>query len=108
MKSSRRAFIIGSAGVATLLSRSTGGATLAASSRSNPDDQDYFPPPDTEGGWRAVAEPDSVRKAAGIDLGRLDRAFAYAKATSKHGGLLVVRHGWLAYERYFGRANREV
>ena len=37
----------------------------------------------------------------------LDRAFEYAQRTSQHGGLLVVRHGWLVYERYYGKGNRE-
>ena len=45
---------------------------------------------------------------AGIDVRRLDQAFEYTKTTSKYGGLLVARHGWLVYEKYFGRANREV
>ena len=29
------------------------------------------------------------------------------QTTSQHGGLLVLRHGYLVYEKYFGRANRE-
>ena len=44
---------------------------------------------------------------AGIDTRKLDDAFEYIQQTSQHGGLLVVRHGWLVYERYFGRGNRE-
>ncbi|WP_321474219.1 serine hydrolase [uncultured Paludibaculum sp.] len=43
-----------------------------------------------------------------MDLDRLDQAFRYTATTSQHGGLLVVRHGWLLYERYFGRAARDV
>lgn len=30
------------------------------------------------------------------------------KTTSRFGGLLVVRHGYLVYEKYFARASREV
>ena len=44
---------------------------------------------------------------AGLDLTRLDWAFDYASRTSPHGGLLVVRHGYLVYERYYGKGNRE-
>ena len=40
-------------------------------------------------------------------MSRLDQAFEYAQRTSRHGGLLVVRHGWLAYERYYGKGNRD-
>lgn len=42
-----------------------------------------------------------------MDRERLDRAFEFIKGTSKNGGLLVVRRGWLVYERYFGRGHRE-
>lgn len=68
---------------------------------------DYFPPPDSAGGWRSVSGAAAVRKLAGMDLARLDQAFEYEKETSQHGGLVVVRHGYLVYERYFGRGNRE-
>jgi CubicO group peptidase (beta-lactamase class C family) len=39
-------------------------------------------------------------------VARLDQAFEYAKRSSPHGGLLVVRHGYLVYEKYYGRGNR--
>jgi CubicO group peptidase (beta-lactamase class C family) len=67
---------------------------------------DYFPPPDSEGGWRAATGPKRVRDKAGLDLAQLDRAFDFTQRCSQNGGLLVVRHGYLAYERYFGRASR--
>ena len=47
-----------------------------------------------------------VRKQAGLDLPQLDRAFDFTRRCSQNGGLLVVRHGYLAYEKYFGRAFR--
>ncbi len=59
---------------------------------------DYYPPPDSQGGWRSHE---------GMDRKKLDEAFEYAKTTSQHGGLLVVRHGWLVYERYYGKGHRE-
>ncbi len=67
----------------------------------------YYPPPDASGGWRALKDAADVRRAAGLDLAKLDEAFEFTKDTTQHGGLLVVRHGYLAYERYFGRGNRE-
>jgi CubicO group peptidase (beta-lactamase class C family) len=70
---------------------------------------DYYPPPDSQGGWRSLtsAADAKVSKVAGMDRQKLDEAFQYAQTTSQHGGLLVVRHGWLVYERYYGRGNRE-
>src|SRR5580658_10500897 len=67
----------------------------------------YFPPPDKDGGWRTLSDPAKVRAIAGMDLSRLDQAFEYEKETSQHGGLVVVRHGYLVYEKYFGKGNRE-
>jgi CubicO group peptidase (beta-lactamase class C family) len=67
----------------------------------------YFPPPDKDGGWRVLADAGKVRAIAGMDLRRLDQAFEFEKETSQHGGLLVVRHGYLVYEKYFGKGNRE-
>ncbi len=69
--------------------------------------QDYFPKPDSTGGWRTLKDASAIRKTAGLDLKKLDQAFEYASRSSQHGGLLVVRHGWLVYERYYGRGNRE-
>jgi CubicO group peptidase (beta-lactamase class C family) len=69
--------------------------------------QDYFPPPDSQGGWRTLTDAARIRKLAGIDLRRLDQAFEYTKRTSQHGGLVVVRHGWLVYERCYGKGHRE-
>ncbi len=67
----------------------------------------YFPPPDKDGGWRALTSAGDIRKLAGMDLSRLDQAFEFEKETSQHGGLVVVRHGYLVYEKYFGKGNRE-
>jgi len=70
---------------------------------------DYYPPPDSHGGWRSLISHSGNKFGAieGVDRKKLDEAFEYAKTTSQHGGLLVVRHGWLVYERYYGRGNRE-
>ena len=69
---------------------------------------DYFPPPDSKGGWRSLtsASDAELLKKAGMDRAKLDEAFEFAKDTTQHGGLVVVRHGWLVYEKYFGRADR--
>jgi CubicO group peptidase (beta-lactamase class C family) len=66
----------------------------------------YYPPSDANGGWRTLTQPAEIRSTTGIDQERLDHAFQYVQTTSQHGGLLVLRHGHLVYEKYFGRAAR--
>lgn len=67
---------------------------------------DYFPPPDSAGGWRTLKDAKEIRSAAGMDLTRLDQAYALTERSTQNGGLLVVRRGYLVYEKYFGRAHR--
>jgi CubicO group peptidase (beta-lactamase class C family) len=71
-----------------------------------PSAQDYFPPSDAKGGWREAKDAAAARKVAAVDVRRLEQAFDYARRSSQHGGLLVVRHGYLVYERYYGKGNR--
>jgi len=70
---------------------------------------EYYPPPDSEGGWRSLLNQNdkNLRKTAGMDRAKLDEAFQLAEETTQHGGLIVVRHGYLVYEKYFGRAARD-
>ena len=67
---------------------------------------DYYPPPDSAGGWRTLKESAQIRKLAGLELPRLEQAFEVTQRGTQNGGLLVVRHGYLVFERYFGRAHR--
>lgn len=67
----------------------------------------YFPPSDSQGGWRVPRGAEDALRVAGIDVSRLDEAFDYVKGYTGNGGLLVVRDGWLVYERYVGRGHRE-
>jgi CubicO group peptidase (beta-lactamase class C family) len=67
----------------------------------------YFPPPDSQGGWRIIADLPGGDQQLGIDRPKLDEAFAIAQQSTKNGGLLVIRRGWLVYEGYFGLGHRE-
>lgn len=67
---------------------------------------EYFPPPDSQGGWRTLHDAASIRRLAGMDLRRLEQAYDFTQRCSQDGGLLVVRHGYLVFERYYGRAHR--
>jgi len=65
----------------------------------------YFPPPDGQGGWRRLENPGQARDVAGLDWEKLDEAFAVMQQQTRNGGLFVVRHGWLAYARWFGKGH---
>src|SRR4030095_7148310 len=67
---------------------------------------DYFPPPDSAGGWRTATNAEQVRELAGMDLARLRQAWECTHRGTQNGGWLVVRSGWLVFEKYFGRASR--
>src|SRR6267142_5146397 len=67
---------------------------------------EYFLAPDSAGGWRTAKDAAQVRELAGMDLPKLQQAWEFTQRCTQNGGLLVVRHGWLVFEGYFGRASR--
>jgi hypothetical protein len=91
----------------TLLSPPIAIPLLNLAARAAAGSEDYFPPSDASGGWRTLNDPAEIRRHTGIDTSRLDAAFQSTQTTSQHGGLLVTRHGYLVYEKYFGCAARE-
>ncbi len=69
--------------------------------------ENYFPPSDADGGWRRLTDRTQILSSTGVDVEKLDRAYELVQQSTKNGGLLVVRRGWLVYERYFGLGHRE-
>ena len=69
--------------------------------------KEYFPLPDSVGGWRTLTDDKKIKQVAGVDKAKLDQAFDFIRSTTNNGGLLVVRHGWLVYENYFGKGQHE-
>lgn len=47
-----------------------------------------------------------MRDKAGMDARKLEPAWEITQRSTQNGGLLVVHHGWLVHEKYFGRASR--
>ena len=47
-----------------------------------------------------------MRAKAGMDPARLEQAWDFTQRCSQNGGLLVVHHGYLVFEKYYGRAHR--
>jgi CubicO group peptidase (beta-lactamase class C family) len=69
--------------------------------------QDYYPPPDSGGGWRTLKTAAEIRESAGMDLSKLDQAWEQTQRSTQNAGLIVVRRGYLVYEKYAGRAFRD-
>ena len=66
----------------------------------------YFPPPDRAGGWRTLSDARALRQKAGVDKTRLEQAWEQNQRCSANTGLVIVRRGYLVFERYAGRASR--
>jgi hypothetical protein len=61
--------------------------------------QDYYPPPDSAGGWRTLKEAGPIRDVAGMDLAKLDQAWEQTQRCTQNAGLVVVRRGYLVYRK---------
>jgi CubicO group peptidase (beta-lactamase class C family) len=81
--------------------------TNAPGATGGPDGANYFPPPETEGGWRALvrvnetptaAQKADIRARAGLDWDRLAEAQRFCAGFGGNQSFLVIRHGWIAAE----------
>jgi CubicO group peptidase (beta-lactamase class C family) len=70
---------------------------------------DYFPPPESKGGWRSLlpekGDPTDEQKAAiaktgGVDWDKLKEAWEFNTQAEGGTGLLVIRHGYVVGEWY--------
>ncbi len=70
---------------------------------------DYFPPPESKGGWRSLlpdaGEPSAdqkteIAKTGGVDWDKLKEAWDYNAQVEGGTGLLVIRHGYVVGEWY--------
>ncbi len=67
----------------------------------------YYPPPESEGGWRSLIPPNTtptaeqkqeVLKSTGLDWDKLHEAWKYCESFGGQHSLLIIRHGWVAGE----------
>lgn len=66
-------------------------------------EREYFPPPESRGGWRYLIQDDEVRRFAGMDPGRLAlvvRRQETAVCPGDTWGLVIARRGYLVREHY--------
>ena len=73
-------------------SRSFPVITLFAALSLHTQGADYFPPPDSAGGWRTATSAAHLRELAAMDLPRLEQAWEFTQRCTQNAGLLVVRN----------------
>jgi len=63
---------------------------------------EYFPPAESQGGWRHIAQPNDVHRSAGMDATALD--LMHERQRIFHAGdswsIVIIRHGKLVREFY--------
>src|SRR5262245_26545895 len=61
--------------------------------------EDYFPPPESKGGWRQVTEPADIRQKAGLSPEKLSELKDWLLASDDRDfAAVVIRHGFVALE----------
>ena len=70
------------------------------SSAANAEDADYyFPPPESQGGWRKLDDPDAVRRIGGMGPAKLAELKEWLlKSDNRNFAAVVIRHGYIVLE----------
>jgi CubicO group peptidase (beta-lactamase class C family) len=59
----------------------------------------YFPPPESQGGWRKLTTPDEVRRAGGMDPAKLVAVEQWLRSSDERDfAAVVIRHGQVVFE----------
>jgi CubicO group peptidase (beta-lactamase class C family) len=67
--------------------------------------QEYFPPPESRGGWRKLADPDSIRHLAGMDPDRLATFREWLRQSDRRNfAAVVIRRGYIVLEEERGNS----
>jgi len=60
---------------------------------------DYFPPPESQGGWRKLDKPEDIRALGGMDPAKLEELKQWLMASDKRNfAAVVIRHGYICLE----------
>ncbi|MGO9464362.1 MAG: serine hydrolase domain-containing protein [Isosphaeraceae bacterium] len=71
----------------------------SAKSRPAAWSNDYFPPPESQGGWRKLDDPESIRTIAGMDPGKLTKLRKWLRdSDQRRFAAVVIRHGYIVLE----------
>src|SRR5437762_10205637 len=60
---------------------------------------DYFPPPESQGGWRKLEKPEEIQRVAGMDAEKLDQLKQWLLDSDKRDfAAVVIRRGYIVLE----------
>ena len=60
---------------------------------------DYFPPPESQGGWRALEKPDEIRRLAEMEPAKLAELKEWLlESDNRNFAAVVIRHGYIVFE----------
>jgi CubicO group peptidase (beta-lactamase class C family) len=67
--------------------------------------REYFPPPESEGGWRTLSDPDSIRRDAGMDPDKLSKLRQWLRQSDgRQFAAVVIRRGYLVMQEERGKS----
>jgi CubicO group peptidase (beta-lactamase class C family) len=67
--------------------------------RAKPEFESYFPPPESQGGWRKLEQPEDLRRLAGMSPDRLAELKQWLLGSDDRDfAAVVIRHGYIALE----------
>ena len=73
--------------------------TLLASATASATGSDYFPPPESKGGWRKLDSPDGIRRIAGMDPAKLEELREWLlRSDNRKFAAVVIRRGYIVLE----------
>jgi hypothetical protein len=80
-------------------------ALSSSPSKVDPSARTYFPPPESQGGWRKLDDPDSIRRVAGMDPDRLKELRAWLRRSdNRNSAAVVIRRGYIVLEEERGNS----
>ncbi len=67
--------------------------------------REYFPPPESAGGWRTLGDADSIRRDAGMDPAKLAKLREWLRESDQRPfAAVVIRRGYLVMQEERGKS----
>ena len=80
---------------------------LASTLRIADGSTDYFPPPESQGGWRTLDDPNDIRRLAGMNLDKLSELKEWLfRSDDRSFAAVVIRRGYIVLEVERGRSSK--